>query len=113
MPHRCTPARWHPTTPNNQTDCLVYLPLDPTNREQMLRPRAVLCFRHGSRESVPLDIHQAMEMHGAPASHLVQGADHLSDILLICPQLPRQRRWNEADDGQLIRQIVDTTKWLC
>jgi hypothetical protein len=54
-----------------------------------------------------------MEMHGAPASHLVQGADHLSDILLICPQLPRQRRWNEADDGQLIRQIVDTTKWLC
>jgi len=100
----------YPPTEENYLRYLLYLPSKFKDLPEKRWP--VLCFLHGAGQAVknstgneqPLDV---LMNHGAPPWHCEINSPLIRDFIVLSPQLPTRRQW-EQPDFEKVENILRT-----
>jgi len=93
------------STEENYLQYLLYLP--PAFNDSPAKRWPVLCFLHGGGEAAKNKAEEdqpieALMNHGSPAWHCEINSPLIRDFIVLTPQLPTRRKWNQQDFGQMV-----------
>jgi hypothetical protein len=108
--HKPGEQKRYPSTHDNDLRYLLYLP--PAFNESREKRWPVLCFLHGGGEAAtdkagndqPIE---ALMNHASPAWHCEINSPLIRDFIVLSPQLPTRRKW-EQPDFEEVEQILRT-----